>query len=329
MSSFLEMKKNRANAHANLVKNLADSNKKGGYDKDDRFYYPERDAQGNGYAVIRFLAEAEGNNAPFVKIYRHGFKAQGGWLIEECPTTVGKPCPVCEANNDLWNSGEEPKKQLARDRKRKIEYIANILVVSDPKNPENEGKIKLFKFGQKIFDMIYSAANPEFPDQSPINAFDFWEGANFKLRIIKKDGNTNYDKSGFDTSKSRIAESDEAIEAIWKQANDLRPFTDETKFKGYDELKIKLAKVLRVTAPSGTAEGVGERSAPPARQERAASAPSAPSDDGGDAGGEGACAPSSHIRHSSVCSKFRLSSPDSFLVGDSTLADCCSRRWSS
>jgi hypothetical protein len=178
-------------------------------------------------------------------VFSHGFQGKGGWFIENCPTTLGKKCPVCEANNELWNSGIEDDKTVARDRKRKLSYVANVYVVSDPKHPENEGKVFLFKFGKKIFDKIMEKIQPEFPDDSPVNVFDFWQGANFKLKIRKVAGYINYDKSEFEEPTPLLGGDDAKLEALWKKQYALKEFTNPENFKSYDELKSKMESVLK------------------------------------------------------------------------------------
>ena len=222
---------------------------------DDRFWKPELDKSGNGYAVFRFLPAVKGEDLPWARLWSHAFQGPGGWYIENSLTTLNKKDPVSESNSLLWNSGVEADKEIARKRKRKLSYVANILVVNDAKHPENEGQIKLFKFGKKIFDKITEAMKPEFEDEKPINPFDFWEGANFKLKIRKVDGYWNYDKSEFD-SPTAIKENDEAIEQIWDKQYALKPFLAPENFKSYDELKSKLDKVLSGTRNTGTAEDV-------------------------------------------------------------------------
>ena len=211
--------------------------------QDDRLWKPELDKTGNGYAVIRFLPAVEGEDLPWVKIWSHAFQDKGGWFIENSLTTLGQKDPVSEENSRLWNTGLDSDKEIARKRKRKLSYYSNIYVVSDPKHPENEGKVFLFKFGKKIFDKITEAMNPAFEDEKPINPFDFWQGANFKLKIRKVDGYWNYDKSEFE-SVSQIAESDDDIKAIWGKQHALKPFLDPSNFKTYDELKEKLNRVI-------------------------------------------------------------------------------------
>ena len=223
--------------------------------QDDRFWKPELDKSGNGYAVFRFLPAVQDEDLPWARLWSHAFQGPGGWLIENSLTTLNKKCPISESNSLLWNSGVEADKEIARKRKRKLSYTANIMIVSDPKHPENEGQVKLYKFGKKIFDKITEAMKPEFEDETPINPFDFWEGANFKLKIRKVDGYWNYDKSEFD-SKSAIADNDESIEEIWNKQFPLKPFLADENFKSYDELKAKLDKVLSGVRNTGTAEDV-------------------------------------------------------------------------
>jgi len=212
---------------------------------DTRFWKLEGDKAGNGTATIRFLPRVEGDELPWVRIFSHGFQGPTGkWYIENSLTTLGENDPVGELNTKLWNSGSEANKEIARKQKRKLSFTANILVVSDPKHPENEGKVFLFKFGKKIFDKIMDKARPTFEDEKPVNVFDFWEGANFKLRMRKKDGYTNYDESAFG-DPSPIANGDE--EEILRVANaqhKLSEFLDRKNFKSYDELKQKLEQVL-------------------------------------------------------------------------------------
>lgn len=211
--------------------------------KDERFWQPEVDKAGNGYAVIRFLPAPKGEELPWVRIWNHGFQGPTGkWYIENSLTTMGQPDPVSELNNELWNSGSEANKDVARKQKRKLTYYTNILIVSDPKHPENEGKVFLFKFGKKIFDKIKDIMNPQFEDEAPINPFDFWEGANFKLKIRNVEGYRNYDKSEFE-GPSALGEDDE-IEKVWGMQHSLQEFLDPKNFKSYDELKKKLDAVL-------------------------------------------------------------------------------------
>ena len=223
---------------------------------DERLWKPELDKSGNGYAVIRFLPAPDGEDMPWAKLWNHAFQGPTGkWYIENSLTTLNQKDPVSEYNSKLWNSGVESDKEIARKQKRKLQYYSNIYVVSDPKHPENEGKVFLFRYGKKIYDKLMEALQPQFEDETPVNPFDFWEGANFKLKIRKVDGYWNYDKSEFD-SPTPIKENDEAIEQIWEKQYALKPFLAPENFKSYDELKSKLDKVLSGTRNTGTAEDV-------------------------------------------------------------------------
>jgi hypothetical protein len=219
---------------------------------DDRFWQPEVDKAGNGYAVIRFLAPPKGEELPWVRIWNHGFQGPTGkWYIENSLTTLGKADPISEYNTELWNSGSEANKEIARKQKRKLTYIANILIVKDPAHPENEGKVFLYKFGKKIWDKIKDLADPQFEDEKPINVFDFWEGANFKLKIRNVEGYRNYDKSEFE-SPNAISEDDGDIETIWGKQHSLLQFLDEKNFKSYDDLKKKFDMVMGLTGGAAT-----------------------------------------------------------------------------
>ena len=249
MSSFANLKRNRSSMDklTKAIEASTQSNSEAGSKDDTRMWQPSVDKSGNGMAVIRFLPApaVDGDDAlPWVRVFSHGFQGPGGWYIDNCLTTLNEKCPVCEHNNTLWNSGIEANKDVARKQKRKLSYIANILVVSDPSNPENEGQIKLFKFGKKIFDKITEAMNPEFADESPVNPFDMWEGANFKLKIRNVEGYRNYDKSEF-ADKSALLDGDDAkLEELWKKEFSLKEFTEKKQFKPYDQLKSRLDKVL-------------------------------------------------------------------------------------
>ena len=234
--------------------NPEDQSNKRKYD-DDRFWKPELDKTGNGFAVIRFLPAVEGEDLPWQRVWSHAFQDKGGWYIENSLTTLSQKDPVSEENTRLWNTGLDSDKEIARKRKRKLSYYSNIMVVSDPKHPDNEGKVFLFKFGKKIFDKITEAMQPAFDDEQPINPFDFWKGANFKLKIRKVDGYWNYDKSEFE-SVSQVAVDDEKIKAIWKQQHALKPFVDPSNFKTYDELKEKLNRVITGDRNASTVENV-------------------------------------------------------------------------
>jgi len=249
---------NALEANANPEDNKSNKNKY----QDDRLWKPELDKTGNGYAVIRFLPAAEGEEMPWQRVWTHAFQDKGGWFIENSLTTLNQKDPVSEENTRLWNTGVDSDKEIARKRKRKLSYYANILVVSDPKHPENEGQVKLFKFGKKIFDKIAETMNPAFEDEKPINPFDFWKGANFKLKIRKVDGYWNYDKSEFE-SVSQVAEDDASIKAIWAKQYPLKPFVDPSNFKTYDELKEKLIRTITGTQNTTT---VDKTDLPPATE---------------------------------------------------------------
>lgn len=237
----------------------------GGKNVDDRFWQPEVDAAGNGYAVIRFLdtPAVDGEDGlPWVQIWSHGFQGPGGWYIENSLTTLGKTDPVSEYNTVLWNSGVEANKEIARKQKRKLTYIANVLVISDAKRPQNEGKVFLYKFGKKIFDKIKEQLEPQFADESPMNPFDFWKGANFKVKIRNVEGYRNYDKSEFESPAALLDGDDAKIEQVWKSAHSLKDFLKADNFKSYDELKAKLDKVLGAGGVSGaTAKRVDDEEA--------------------------------------------------------------------
>lgn len=232
---------------------------------DERLWQPEVDAAGNGYAVIRFLdtPAVDGEDGlPWVQIWNHGFQGPGGWYIENSLTTLGKADPVSEHNGVLWNSGIEANKEIARKQKRRLTYIANILVLSDPKRPQNEGKVFLYKFGKKIFDKIKEKLEPQFADETPLNPFDFWKGANFKVKIRNVEGYRNYDKSEFDAAAPLFAGDDAKIEQVWKSAHSLKDFLKPENFKSYDELKAKLNKVLGAGGAAGaTAKRIDDEEA--------------------------------------------------------------------
>ena len=243
--SFKDLKKQSSlgSLTQKLVKEVEKMNNTGGGSGDDRLWKPEVDKTGNGYAVIRFLPSPDGEDIPWAKMYSHAFQGPGGWYIENSLTTTGGKDPVSDHNRELWNSGVESDKDVVRKQKRKLSYYANIYVVKDPTNPQNEGGVFLYKFGKKIFDKVMEAMQPEFEDESPINPFDFWQGANFKLKIVKKDGYWNYDKSEFD-SVSPLLEDDDALEAIWKKQYSLAAVIAADQFKSYDDLKKRLDYVL-------------------------------------------------------------------------------------
>ena len=243
--SFANLKKQSSlgSLTAKLVKEVEKSNNGGSGGADERFWKPEMDKSGVGSAVIRFLPAPEGEDLPWVKLYSHAFQGPGGWYIENSLTTLGQKDPVSEHNRELWNSGNDKDKEIVRKQKRKLQYYANIYVVKDPANPNNEGKVFLYKFGKKIFDKILNAMQPEFEDETPINPFDFWQGANFRLKIRKVEGYWNYDKSDF-APPSPLLDDDDALEAMWKKQNSLAALVAEDQFKPYEQLEKRLKMVL-------------------------------------------------------------------------------------
>jgi hypothetical protein len=254
-TSIAALKRSKSNLDTLIgeLSKVAEPQKQTNSYQDDRFWKPELDKSGNGYAVLRFLPAVKDEDLPWARLWSHAFQGPGGWFIENSLTTLNKKDPVSESNSLLWNSGVEADKEIARKRKRKLSYFANVLIVADPKHPENEGQVKLFKFGKKIFDKITDKMQPQFEDEKPVNPFDFWEGADFKLKIRKVDGFWNYDKSEFDSTKE-IADNDESIEGIWTKQYPLKPFLEAANFKSYDELKSKLDKVLTGSRNTGTVE---------------------------------------------------------------------------
>jgi hypothetical protein len=243
--SFADLKKQSklGNLTAKLVKEVEKMNNNGGSSSDERLWKLECDKSGNGYAVIRFLPAPDGEDLPFVKLYSHAFQGPGGWYIENSLTTLGQKDPVSEYNTMLWNNGTDAGKEAARKQKRKLTYIANVYVVKDPANPANEGKVFLYKFGKKIFDKLTAAMQPEFEDEEAIDPFDFWAGANFKLKAKNVAGYRNYDSSEF-ARPDALLDDDEAMEAIWKREYSLAELVASDQFKTYDDLKKRLDYVL-------------------------------------------------------------------------------------
>ena len=248
---------------------------------DERFWKAELDKTGVGSAVVRFLPAPDGEELPWVKVYSHAFQGPGGWFIENSLTTTGGKDPVSDYNRQLWNSGNDADKDTVRKQKRKLSYYSNVYVVRDPLHPENEGKVFLFKYGKKIFDKVLEAMQPEFDDETPINPFDFWQGANFKLKIVKKDGFWNYDKSEFDKVVP-LLDDDDALEALWKKQYSLSAITAPDQFKSYEDLERRLKTVLGqkpVQAPRLDEEVSNEELPPRPEEQVAATVASARSDE--------------------------------------------------
>ncbi len=241
---------------------------------DDRLWKPTVDKMGNGYAVLRFLPAAEGQALPWVRYFDHGFQGPGGWYIEKSLTTLNEQDPVSEYNSTLWNNGTEEGKTLARKQKRRLHYVVNALIVSDPANPSNEGKVMLYQFGKKIYDKIIDAMQPEFADEKPVDPFNFWEGADFKLKIRQVEGYRNYDKSEF-ASQSALSNNDAELEAIYNKMHDLSEFIDPKNFKSYAELKARFEKVTGQTTMTSQANHdlSVQESAPPMPTATIADAP--------------------------------------------------------
>ena len=277
-TNFQALKQNRKSDFDKLTSELNKLNTTvpQGSSEDDRFWKPDVDKAGNGYAIIRFLRAPAGEDMPFVRIWDHGFQGPGGWYIEKSLTTLNKPDPVSEMNTKLWNSGVESNKEIVRKQKRRLSYYSNILVINDPTRPENNGKVFLFKYGKKIWDKINEAMHPQFADEKAINPFDFWDGANFKLKIRQVEGYRNYDKSEFESS-SPISQDDSEIEAIWSKEHSLQELIDPKHFKSYEELKMRLEKALGVAGDSAQrmAPSIDEDEAFPTPS-KAAAAPSIP-----------------------------------------------------
>lgn len=279
---FNALKQTRKTSFDKLTSELSkmNSNSPQGNNESDNIWKPEVDKSGNGHAVIRFLPAPAGEDVPFVRIWDHGFQGPGGWYIEKSLTTLNKPDPVSELNTKLWNSGIEANKETVRKQKRKLNYYSNIYVVSDPGRPQNEGKVFLFKYGKKIFDKLNEAMNPEFPDEAPINPFDLWEGANFKLKIRNVAGYRNYDKSEFD-KQAPLSDDDDELKKIWQSEHSLQELIDPKNFKSYDELKVRLEKALGSAAmtPSYTGDEEEEAFPTPARTAAPKEAPKAEAKD--------------------------------------------------
>ena len=276
MSSFKDLKANRMNNLQNLTKQVEKLAEKPSYE-DERIWKCERDKTGNGYAVIRFLPAPTNEDVPWVRMWSHGFKGPGGWYIENSLTTPrsdapsGTDDPVSKANTILWNSGIESDKNIARDRKRKLSYYSNILVLEDSTNAQNEGKVFLFRYGKKIFEKIESVMNPEFKDEEPMNPFDFWSGANFKLKIRQVEGYANYDKSEF-ASPSPLYDGDDAkCEDVWKQQHSLQGILAPENFKSYQELEARFNTVTASGTGSDYNETIEESSANPVANDAAES----------------------------------------------------------
>jgi hypothetical protein len=263
--SFSKMKNSRTDLNK-LVEAASATNTQSGGSNDERFWYPNRDKAGNGYAVIRFLPSLNETGTPWVRYWEHAFKGPTGqWYIEKSLTSIGQQDPIAELNGKMWNSGIESDKAIVRQRKRNLRYVTNALIISDPANPENEGKVKLFRFGKKIFDKIMDAMQPKFPDETPINPFDMWEGADFVIKVRTVENYPNFDTSSFKSPKALFDGNDEKLEEIYNKQYDLNEWIDPKNYKSYDELKTRLNLVLGESAPRTTKQeiSIDKREEPP------------------------------------------------------------------
>lgn len=251
--NFAELKKQRKSDFEKIQKEIEKVSSKGGSSDDNTYWSPTLDKAGNGYAIIRYLPAAPGEDATFVRLFTHGFKGPSGkWYIENSRTTLGEKDPVGELNSSLWNATENdksPEREQARKQKRRLGFVSNIYVVKDPGNPDNEGKVFKFKYGKKIWDKLQGAMYPEFADEEGFNPFDMWEGANFKLKIRQVEGYKNYDKSEFD-SRSPLSEDDDELQKIWQSEHSLAALVAPDQFKSYAELETRLKEVLGTTGTS-------------------------------------------------------------------------------
>lgn len=253
--SFQNLKKNSNSNVKSLSEQLAKMAKPS-FEKDERLWTVSRDKAGNGFALIRFLPAADGEDVPFAKVFSHNFKHMGNWFIENCPTTIGQTCPCCASNTEHWNSGVESDKTISRDRKRKLNYFSNILVLSDPANKDNEGKVFIYKYGQKIFDKIKESMNPQpGSGEEPCNPFDFWTGRNFKLSVKSLGEFPNYDSSQFSAPSALFDGNDAKLENLWKQEYPLLPFVAPNQFKSPEDLGKKFDALYNKKSVTTTIAG--------------------------------------------------------------------------
>lgn len=272
--SFADLKRNRTDL-ASLVAAASSDEQKTENRNDDRFWQPTRDKAGNGYAVVRFLPGDTEATTPWVRYWDHFFKGPTGqWYVEKSLTSIGKPDPLAEANSRLWNEdGSEEAKRIVRERKRQLRHVANVLIISDPSNPENEGQVKLYRFGKKIFDKIMDSLQPQFPDEAPMNPFDMWEGADFVIKIRNVEGYANYDASSFKAPSELYAKDDDAKEKVYNQQHNFSEWSDPSNYKSYEELKNRLAIVLGESTPRTRQQEEDLDNQMPSAEGRSASAP--------------------------------------------------------
>jgi hypothetical protein len=251
--SFDALKKNRSASLGKLNAQLEKISTKSYSDPNEgKMWKPTRDKAGNGFAIIRFLPAPKGEEMPFVRVWDHGFQGPTGlWYIENSLTTINQDDPVSEYNGKLWNSGLDSDKEIARKQKRRLKYVANVYVIKDSGNADNEGKVFMFSFGKKIFDKLNDLMNPQFEDEAPVNPFDLWEGANFRLKIRQFEGYPNYDKSEFD-APGPLSDDEAELERIYNSEHALQDLIDPKNFKSYNELKAKLYRVLALDEEAST-----------------------------------------------------------------------------
>lgn len=266
--NFADLKKKSKSNLTNLVSELEKMSSGAKNYQDDRFWsVPMDEKTGNGTALFRLLPAGKNDKLPWVTVYSHAFQGPGGWYIENSLTTIGKPDPCSERNSELWATGIEANKEIVRKRKRKQQYISNIYVISDPKNPQNEGKVFLFKYGKKIFDKIQEAMKPVFEGDQAIDPFDFWQGADFRLKVKRVEGYPNYDSSSFENQSPLLEGADEALEKVWNSLYSLSEFHDAKNFKTYEELNARLDKVLGIKAPAASSPGPSKSASTPSKME--------------------------------------------------------------
>ncbi len=216
--------------------------------RDENLWKPTVDKAGNGYAVVRFLPSDQ--EVPWVRYWDHGFKGPTGkWYIERSLTSIGQQDPLGEHNAKLWNSGNEEDRETVRKQKRRLHYVVNIMVLSDPSAPQNEGKVFKYQFGKKIFDKIQDLMQPQFPGEVPVDPFDLWEGADFQLKIRQVEGYRNYDRSEFKAPSPLLGGDEVQLQATMNQLHKIDSYIDPAEYKSYDQLQTKLLEVLGETAP--------------------------------------------------------------------------------
>ncbi len=243
-SSFSSFKKSESENFDKLRDQL-NKTKNGDRQNDDRFWQPDRGKDGNDYCVLRFLPAPPNEEVPYVKTLSYGFKGPGGWYIENSRGTIGEDDdPVDKMRRALYATGTEADKKIAQKYSRRTNFISNIEIIDYPKHPEMNGKQFLYRYGKKIFDKINDCYNPKFPDEPKFNPFNFWEGADFVLKVTTQDDFPNYDKSEFKTPAPHRGGGDAELEAIWKNLYSLQAFIDPSQYKPAKDLQKRLNKVL-------------------------------------------------------------------------------------